>query len=292
MPATVKAANLGRWFPPWTVFRDKWREALRSSVSGVSTDALLFSQRGVPLVHRYRVLSRAGTHISLRVNYMIKLRAFTEQADAESRVSHNRDQVRSMPLGWIRIFSAVFTDGSQRIYLHDVNLAGRCPLVQQHHQVPARIRCLSRRRRPARACMVRELLSIRSIYNCRGLLTRTSSRRCFSQCGSPRRSIRLHRLNWPLNLCALIWMLCRPGTRRRAQAVLLLLAQWLYPIRSSPSYLYILVTPIRIRRRRVAYMTLGANQCHQFRLTSMVPGLRHIIRPQLNLWNCRLYLRC
>ena len=71
--------------------RDKWREVLQSSVSGVLTDALLFSQSGVPLVHRYRVFSRPGMHISLRGNYMIKLRAFTEQADTERRVSHHRD---------------------------------------------------------------------------------------------------------------------------------------------------------------------------------------------------------
>ena len=43
VPATVKAANLGHWFPSWTVSRDKWHEALKSSVSGVSTDALFFS---------------------------------------------------------------------------------------------------------------------------------------------------------------------------------------------------------------------------------------------------------
>ena len=65
VPATVKAANVGGWFPPWTVSRDKWCEALKSSVSGVSTDALLFSQSGVPLVHRYSVFDRAGTHVSL-----------------------------------------------------------------------------------------------------------------------------------------------------------------------------------------------------------------------------------
>ena len=47
----------------------------------------------MPLVHRYRVFSRAGTHVSL--NYMIKLRAFTEQADAEGRESRNRDPEQS-----------------------------------------------------------------------------------------------------------------------------------------------------------------------------------------------------
>ena len=64
-------------------------------LSGVSMDALLFSQSGVPLVHSYHVFSRAGTHVSLRGNYMIKLWAFTEQADAEGRESRNRDQARS-----------------------------------------------------------------------------------------------------------------------------------------------------------------------------------------------------
>ena len=50
VPAMVKAANLGRWFPPWTVSRDKWREPY-NHLSGVSMDALLFNQTGVPLVH-------------------------------------------------------------------------------------------------------------------------------------------------------------------------------------------------------------------------------------------------
>ena len=69
VPATEKAANLGRWFPPWTVSRDKWCEALNSSVSGVSMDALLFSQSCVPLVHRYQVI--VCSDVSLRGNYMV-----------------------------------------------------------------------------------------------------------------------------------------------------------------------------------------------------------------------------
>ena len=56
VPATVKAANLGRWFPPWTV--TPGHVALKATVSGVSTDALLFSRSGTPLVHRYRVFGR------------------------------------------------------------------------------------------------------------------------------------------------------------------------------------------------------------------------------------------
>ena len=60
VPATVKAANLARWFPPWTVSREQWTIILWSSVSGVAVDTLLFSRIGVPLFHRYRVLVVRG----------------------------------------------------------------------------------------------------------------------------------------------------------------------------------------------------------------------------------------
>ena len=96
VPATVKAANLGRWFPPWTIFRYRWREALRSSVSGVLTDALLLSRYGVPLEHRYRVFSRTSTRISLRGTYMTRLREFIEQVDAERQTLRNRELARSL----------------------------------------------------------------------------------------------------------------------------------------------------------------------------------------------------
>ena len=58
VPASIKAANLARWFPPWTVSREQWSTILRSSISGIATDALLFSQIGVPLVHRNSELSQ------------------------------------------------------------------------------------------------------------------------------------------------------------------------------------------------------------------------------------------
>ena len=64
IPATVKAANLARWFPPWTVSREQWTIIMRSSVSGVAVDTLLFSRIGVPLFHRYRVFSPPGTHVA------------------------------------------------------------------------------------------------------------------------------------------------------------------------------------------------------------------------------------
>ena len=37
---------------------------MRSSVSGVAVDTLLFSHIGVPLFHRYQVFGRPGTHIA------------------------------------------------------------------------------------------------------------------------------------------------------------------------------------------------------------------------------------
>ena len=92
---TVKASNLARWFPPWTVSRDRWCAAMSSTVSGVATDALLFSRTGVPLVHRYHVFSRAGTHIAFRGTYMARLRTFIYTADAERWELSNWNRARS-----------------------------------------------------------------------------------------------------------------------------------------------------------------------------------------------------
>ena len=85
VPYIVRAVNLVKWFPPWTVSREVWREALLPYVSGVSTDILLFSERGVPLIHHYRVLGGGSTHVSLHGSYMIKLRAFAAQARVAAR---------------------------------------------------------------------------------------------------------------------------------------------------------------------------------------------------------------
>ena len=58
VPATVKTANLGKWFPPWMVKRQTLCDALNPHISGVSTDVLLFSQCGAPLIHHYRVFGK------------------------------------------------------------------------------------------------------------------------------------------------------------------------------------------------------------------------------------------
>ena len=59
MNDSAKAANLGRWFPPWTVTGEAWHKALTHEVSGVSTDAVLFSERVSQLLHHYCVLGQS-----------------------------------------------------------------------------------------------------------------------------------------------------------------------------------------------------------------------------------------
>ena len=58
--------NVAQFFPPWTVTRDVWHEALRPDVSGVAVDALLFHEAGSRLVHRYRVYMDPFPHPALR----------------------------------------------------------------------------------------------------------------------------------------------------------------------------------------------------------------------------------
>ena len=45
IPAMVKASNLARWFPPWTVSCEQWTLIMRSSVSGIAVDSATI---GVP----------------------------------------------------------------------------------------------------------------------------------------------------------------------------------------------------------------------------------------------------
>ena len=96
VPASIKTANLTIWFPPWTVSREHWSNVLRSSVSGVATDTLLLSRIGVPLVHRYRVFARAGTHVAFCGTYMALLRTFLNVADTACLRSRNRRRTRSL----------------------------------------------------------------------------------------------------------------------------------------------------------------------------------------------------
>ena len=82
VPLTVKAANLACYFPPWTVTREHWSAMTMPSISGVAIDTLLFSCVGSPLFHRYRIISRTGTHAAFRGTYMRRLHAFLEESDS------------------------------------------------------------------------------------------------------------------------------------------------------------------------------------------------------------------
>ena len=45
---------------PWTVKRQTRCDALNPHISGVSTDVLVFSECGAPLIHHYRVFGGGG----------------------------------------------------------------------------------------------------------------------------------------------------------------------------------------------------------------------------------------
>ena len=79
---TVKAANLSKFFPAWTVTREQWADMLMPSISGVAIDTLLFSRIGSPLSHRYRLISRTGRHAAFRGMYLRRLRAFLDESDS------------------------------------------------------------------------------------------------------------------------------------------------------------------------------------------------------------------
>ena len=77
---SVKTANLGKWFPPWTVTRSVWNMAMLTNVLGISTDVVLFSEHGAQLVHHYRVFGDYVAHGSLRGPFMLELSCFTNRA--------------------------------------------------------------------------------------------------------------------------------------------------------------------------------------------------------------------
>ena len=50
------------------------------SISGVAIDTLLFSRIGSPLYHRYRLISRTGSHTAFGGTYLRRLRAFLDES--------------------------------------------------------------------------------------------------------------------------------------------------------------------------------------------------------------------
>ena len=74
-------------FPPWTVTRDVWPDALRPDVSGVAVDALLFHEAGSRLVHRYRVYRDPFPHPALRDGVIPRLLSSVCRAMAIARLT-------------------------------------------------------------------------------------------------------------------------------------------------------------------------------------------------------------
>ena len=96
---SVKTANLGKWFPPWTVTRSAWNMALKTNVLGISIDVVLFSEHGAQLFHHYRVFGDCVLHGSLHGPFMLELSCFTSRACAEAR--------SVVKCGWTRVLDPV-----------------------------------------------------------------------------------------------------------------------------------------------------------------------------------------
>ena len=175
-----QAGNLGRWFPPWTVTREMWRVALNATVSGVSTDALLFSRSGMLLVHRYHVFGGGGAHVSVRGSFMSHLRTFTVQADIWLVNWTRNGRPRC---GRILICSVICVAGRHRMSPHIVNIAGLCLHIPGQFPPPLLPR-LFRHRFLVCDCARGVPLCRRSIFTYQILPIRILFRPDFSLCGS------------------------------------------------------------------------------------------------------------
>ena len=118
---------MGCWFLPWTVTRAIWHKAIKSHVSGVSTDVSLFSKSGSSLVHHYRVFGRSAAHASRRGKFMAKLRNFTVQAVAEARWEFIVYRSGEISYRCRRTLFAAFDPGVQMINPRSERSAGRYP---------------------------------------------------------------------------------------------------------------------------------------------------------------------
>ena len=98
-PITMKAGNLARWFPPWTVTREQWHNMSRPSVSGIAIDTFLFSRIGISLLHRYRVFDRFGSHPAFRRPYMTNVFLFLKESDSEAIRRSHRRRARELAAG-------------------------------------------------------------------------------------------------------------------------------------------------------------------------------------------------
>ena len=74
VPEEIKRISLQKLFPLWTVTREQHAESLSPKCSGISNDALFFSEVGLTLVHHYHVHSAGLPHAMFRGKYLAQLR--------------------------------------------------------------------------------------------------------------------------------------------------------------------------------------------------------------------------
>ena len=79
---------MANFFPPWTVTRSVWLNALRPDVSGVAVYALLFHDAGRHLVHRYRIYRDPFPHPALRDGVIPRLLSCVCRAMAIAQLTH------------------------------------------------------------------------------------------------------------------------------------------------------------------------------------------------------------
>ena len=146
---TVKAGNLGRWLPPWTVTRDMWGVALKacsslfpgcrrmhSHLAGVARPwyiAIVYS------VGEERMPPYAGA-LCLSCG-----RSWWKQTLTDGWLANGTRNNR-LRVGWILLCSAICVAGSQGMSPHVANLAGRCLHVPRHSPPPLRLLRLFRHR--------------------------------------------------------------------------------------------------------------------------------------------------
>ena len=87
--------NVAKLFPPWTVTRSVWLHALRTDVSGIAVDALLFNEAGRRLVHRYRIYRDPFPHPALRDGVVLRLLSCVCRAMAIAQRTHLRISIPS-----------------------------------------------------------------------------------------------------------------------------------------------------------------------------------------------------
>ena len=92
--------------------RSQWTEMTRPAISGVAIGTLLFSRIGLPLFHRYRIVSRAGTHVAFRRAYMKHVHAFLDKMDEEWLRRHHRRRAQEMAARMSLSYGRDSADGS------------------------------------------------------------------------------------------------------------------------------------------------------------------------------------